>query len=53
MRGMRGVRENEGEELVTNAQCPMPNAQCPMPNAQCPMPNAQCPLKHQSKYYDT
>ncbi|MEH2268295.1 MAG: histidine kinase [Nostoc sp.] len=33
-----------GEELITNAPCPMPNAQCPMPNAQCPMPNAQCPI---------
>ncbi|MEH1903800.1 MAG: hypothetical protein V7L04_20935 [Nostoc sp.] len=21
-----------GEELITNAQCPMPHAPCPMPN---------------------
>ncbi|MDF5739867.1 hypothetical protein [Nostoc sp. S13] len=28
-----------GEELITNAQCPMPHAPCPMPHAPCPMPN--------------
>ncbi|WP_109011819.1 hypothetical protein [Nostoc commune] len=45
--GMRG-RGDEGaggageageageEELLINAQCPMPNAQCPMPNAPFP-----------------
>ncbi|MEH1934170.1 MAG: histidine kinase [Nostoc sp.] len=31
--------KDEGNELITNAQCPIPNAQCPMPNAQYPMPN--------------
>jgi hypothetical protein len=39
--GAGGDEEAGGEELITNAQCPMPNAQCPMPNAQCPMPNSQ------------
>ncbi|MEH2320247.1 hypothetical protein [Nostoc sp.] len=26
-----GVREGVGEELIANAQCPMPHAQCPIP----------------------
>jgi hypothetical protein len=34
----RGSEGDEGaggdDELITNAQCPMPNAQCPMPYAQ-------------------
>ncbi|MEH1910083.1 hypothetical protein [Nostoc sp.] len=38
---------DEGDELIINAQCPMPNAPCPMPNAQCPMPNDK--LKNEDK----
>ncbi|WP_143861799.1 histidine kinase [Nostoc linckia] len=37
--GRWGDAGTRRDELITNAQCPMPNAQCPMPNAQCPMPN--------------
>ncbi|MEH1903795.1 MAG: hypothetical protein V7L04_20910 [Nostoc sp.] len=28
--GDEGNGKDEGEELITNAQCPMPNAQCPI-----------------------
>jgi len=37
---------DEGEELITNAPCPMPHAPCPMP---MPMPHAPCPMPHQDK----
>ncbi|MEH1902771.1 MAG: hypothetical protein V7L04_15480 [Nostoc sp.] len=33
------VGKDEGDELITNAPCPMPHAPCPMPNAPCPMPH--------------
>ncbi|MBN3926576.1 amylo-alpha-1,6-glucosidase [Nostoc sp. NMS4] len=31
--GDEGAGEAGGEELITNAPCPMPNAQCPIPNS--------------------
>ncbi|MEH1900451.1 MAG: histidine kinase [Nostoc sp.] len=44
--GDEGAGGAGGEELITNAQCPMPNAPCPMPNAQCPMPNPHFPTSN-------
>ncbi|MEH1854146.1 MAG: hypothetical protein V7L11_21270 [Nostoc sp.] len=32
LQGSRQWRVDQGQELITNAPCPMPNAQCPMLN---------------------